>query len=236
MALEEQKTAQAQETMDSVVAAGHDKSLAEYAKYKGREMQGTAKFIDSEGGEVGTWSQNREDVNIVIDCEGLGMKRFDKDSVGVEFDKKGVSCTLKRFDVAADDDAAANCGEFEEDENVINIRKDFSYGYNVNESTWFIEDSTSIVLSLVKRNVNEAWERLGDTDEEVVKFRDYEKVGKAMANEDDEDTQSSALPSAAYDSDLSIVNITSKSVKVNFALTPKKVRRSCEERSDILKY
>ena len=82
--------------MDSVVAAGHDKSLAEYAKYKGREMQGVAKYVDDENREVGTWSQNREDVNIIIDCKTLNMKSVERNSLSVVFTKNKLSCSFKR--------------------------------------------------------------------------------------------------------------------------------------------
>ncbi|GMH71922.1 hypothetical protein TL16_g05780 [Triparma laevis f. inornata] len=225
MALEEHKTAQAQETMDSVVAAGHDKSLAEYAKYKGREMQGVAKFVDDENREVGTWSQNREDVNIIIDCKTLNMKSVERNSLSVVFTKNKLSCSFKRFDASETETEVTLTGEFEEDENVVNINKTLCYKYSVNESTWFIEDNTTVILSLVKTNVNEAWERLGEADTEVIKFRDYEKVGKGMLDEDDDgdnDGDKNNGSSVTYDSELSIVYISDKHVKVNFALTPKK--------------
>ena len=80
----------AQGLADDITDARHNDAIGDYAKFKGKEMQGEAELWTDEGRKAGRWSQGREDVTVWIDWFKDNGCELRRGNVEVDISKYGM--------------------------------------------------------------------------------------------------------------------------------------------------
>ena len=231
---EAEKLRTAQDTMNEVVGAGHGGALADYAKYKGKEMQGSAALYSDEGVEVGTWEQTREDVTLTFVLSNVKDAKIG--AIDAKIGKERVIVTVARGDALEEGYTPGN-PEFEEFEEsgappLVYLIKTISHAFKVTESSWFVEEGTAVVVTLAKAKVGDFWPKVSEGDEEA-KARDYGKVGRGMLGDDENDGVSN--DGGAIEGSVKVLSISkSRIVEVAFHLTAADNKNLAEAERDYL--
>ena len=160
-----------EDLVGQVAGVHHDSAIGDYAKYKGKEMQGFASLVSDASVRIGKWSQTREDVNLWVDClDRHGGARVSSKNTKVFIKPGSVVISHASFaPVVEEKNEEENClrgnpefSEFDE-ASKVEFAKTISHAINELESTWYIDEG-QVCINLVKGESGCFWPEICESD------------------------------------------------------------------------